>query len=278
MAISSESKVVSQFSDAPIIGHQEVLRPMNTIYSIACQKGGVGKTSTAISISAGLARKGKRVLLVDMDSQANSSKVLLPHYLEIKKTQTIYTAILERKSLPIHSTSIPQLDIVPSHILLADTDMELTSARDHREARLKIQLDKVKGHYDFVFIDCPPALSWLTINALTASDYVLVVVEPGYFELESTVQIGKTIREVQEMFNPGLQMKGFLFNKSDGTVSTRTSLKLLRQAYPDHVLETIIPRNVDLKDASFNKQDIFVYSPHSKAAEAFQRLIEEVFV
>jgi chromosome partitioning protein len=212
-----------------------------------------------------------------MDSQANSSKVLLSHYPEIKKGQTVYTTILESEPLAIHQTAIPNLAIVPSHILLADTDMVLTTALDHREARLKTQLDKVKTDYDFIFIDCPPALSWLTINALTASDYVLVVVEPGYFELESTVQIGKTIREVQDMFNPGLQMRGFLFNKSDGTISTRTSLKLLRQAYPEHVLETIIPRNVDLKDASFNKQDIFAYNPHSKAAEAFQRLIEEVF-
>ncbi len=106
---------------------------------------------------------------------------------------------------------------------------------------------------------------------------MLVVVEPGYFELESTVQIGKTISEVRELFNPTLRMRGFLFNKSDGTNNTRESLKILRQAYPEHVFNTIIPRNVDLKDASFNRQDIFTYSPHSKAADAYQRLIQEVF-
>jgi chromosome partitioning protein len=250
---------------------------MSSTYSIACQKGGVGKTSTAISISAGLARHGKRVLLIDIDSQANASKVLLAHYPQLKKEETVYATILKRQPLPLHPSTVPHLTVVPSHILLSETDMELTAAIDHREARLKTQLDKIKDQYDFVFIDCPPALNWLTINAFTASDHVLVVVEPGYFELESTVQIGKTINEVRDLFNTRLALRGFVFNKSDGTNNTRESLKLLRQAYPDHVLNTIIPRNVDLKDASFNKQDIFAFSPHSKAADAYRRLIEEVF-
>ena len=109
----------------------------------------------------------------------------------------LYSTILERKPLPIHKTSIPNLDIVPSHILLSNTDIELTTAKDHREARLKAQLDQVKQNYDYVLIDCPPALSWLTINAFTASDQVLVVVSPGYFELDSIVQLNKTMDEVR---------------------------------------------------------------------------------
>ena len=190
---------------------------------------------------------------------------------------TYNVTILHRSPLPIHETQVPNLEVVPSHILVSETDMELTTAIDHREARLKLQLEKVKDRYDYIFIDCPPALNWLTINAFTASDYVLVVVEPGYFELESTVQIGKTIKEVQDLFNPALKMRGFLFNKSDGTLNTRNSLQLLRQTYPEHVFRTVIPRNIDLKDASFAKKDIFAFNPRSKAAEAFQRLIEEAF-
>ena len=252
---------------------------MSNVFSIASQKGGTGKTSTSISIAAGLARKGKRVLLIDIDSQANASKVLLLRYQEeIKKDDSLYQTIIERQPLRIHPTGIANLDIVPSHILLSETDVILTTAIDHRESRLKSQLDQVKADYDFVFIDCPPALSWLTINAFTASDEIIVVISPGYFELESTIQIGRTIKEVQDFFNPGLRLRGFLFTMSDPTINSKTSLKLLRQTYPDGVLNTIIPRNVDLKDASFNKQDIFAYAPQSKTAQAYGRLIEEVFL
>lgn len=252
---------------------------MGKVYSIASQKGGTGKTSTSISLAAGLARSGRKVLLVDIDSQANASKVLLPHYQDdIGKEESLYRTMIERKPLAVRATAVTNLDIVPSHILLSDTDVVLTTALDHREARLKVELDKVRDNYEYVFIDCPPALGWLSINAFTASDEVLVVISPGYFELESTIQIGKTIGEVRNNFNPNLQLRGFLFTMSDPTVNSRTSIKLLRQTYPDQVLSTIVPRNVDLKDASFNKQDIFTYAPKSSAALAYGRLIEEVFV
>ena len=162
------------------------------VISIASQKGGTGKTSTSISLAAGLARKGKRVLLVDIDSQANSSKVLLHKYQEVPSEQTIYSTILDRKPLIVHPTHVPNLSIVPSHILLSNTDIVLTTAKDHRESRLKNELDKIKGDYDYVFIDNPPALGWLTLNSFTASDKVLVVVSPGYFELDSLVQLSDT--------------------------------------------------------------------------------------
>jgi len=167
------------------------------IIAIASQKGGVGKTSTSISLAAGIARKGKKVLLIDIDSQANSSKVLIKDYQALTKDHTIYTTILERKALPVHHTQLENLDIIPSHILLSNTDVELTTAIDHREARLKKELDLIKHHYEYILIDCPPTLSWLTINAMTAADKVIVVVSPGYFELDSIVQIRKTIEEVQ---------------------------------------------------------------------------------
>src|SRR5881227_1461637 len=167
------------------------------ILSIASQKGGTGKTTTSISLAAGLARKGKKVLLIDIDSQANSSKVLLHHYPTIDKEQTIYRTILQRQPLPLHPTAITNLEITPAHILLSNTDVELTTAIDHREERLKRELDKVRDRYDFIFIDCPPALSWLTVNAFTASDTVMIVVSPGYFELDSIKQINKTLTDVR---------------------------------------------------------------------------------
>src|SRR3989440_1228335 len=248
------------------------------IISIASQKGGTGKTTTSISLAAGLARKGKKVLLVDIDSQANSSKVLLHHYPNIDKDQTIYTTILQRQPLSLHPTQIPNLEIAPSHILLSNTDVELTTAIDHREERLKRELDKIKGKYDFVFIDCPPALSWLTVNAFTASDHVIIVVSPGYFELDSIQQINKTLRDVKSYFNPGLQLMGYLFTMSDPTINTSTSLQIMRQTYTDDVIKTVIPRNTDIRDAHFNRQDIFSFNPGAKAALAYDKLIYELFL
>jgi len=247
------------------------------IISIASQKGGTGKTTTSITLAAGLARRAKRVLLIDIDSQANSSKVILPNYQQLAKDDTIYRTILDRKPLVTHPTSIPNLEIVPSHILLSNTDVQLTTAIDHRESRLKDRLNAIKSQYDYVFIDCPPALSWLTVNAFTASDGIIVVVSPGYFELDSIVQIIKTISEVQEYFNPHLNLLGFLFTMSDPTVNTKSSLQVLRQTYTEKVFNTVIPRNTDIRDAHFSKQDIFSFSPDAKAAHAYNKLIDEIF-
>jgi len=234
------------------------------IVSIASQKGGTGKTTTSISLAAGLAHKGKKVLLVDIDSQANSSKVLLPHYQTIHQDQTIYRTILQRQSLPIHPTTVQNLAITPSHILLSNTDVELTTAIDHREERLKRELENIKERYEYVFIDCPPALSWLTVNAFTASDKVMIVVSPGYFELDSIKQINKTLTDVRTFFNPNLELLGYLFTMSDPTINTATSLQVLRQTYTDSVLKTVIPRNTDIRDAHMSKQDIFSFNAQAK--------------
>jgi chromosome partitioning protein len=248
------------------------------VISIASQKGGTGKTSTSISLAAGLAHKGKKVLLIDIDSQANSSKVLLRDYQKIPKEQTMFSTILQRQPLVVLPTHVKNLSIVPSHILVSNADIELTTAKDHRESRLKTELDRIKDNYDYVFIDNPPALGWLTLNAFTASDQILVVVSPGYFELDSLVQLGKTLAEVREYFNPQLELMGYLFTMSEPTINTSSSLGLLRQTYTDRVFETVIPRNTDLRDAHFQKTDIFSFSPRSKAAFAYNKLIREVFL
>lgn len=246
------------------------------IVAIASQKGGVGKTSTALSLSAGVARAGHKVLLIDLDPQANSSKVLIPNYGELDKQDTTYAPIIQRAPIPFFPTAVPDLHIAPSHILLSEATLALTVAKDHREARLRQQLAALQGDYDHVFIDCPPSLDWLTLNAFTAAGRIVVVVAPGFFELDSLVQLGKVVEEVQEYYNPGLALWGFLFTMSDPTVSSRESLKILRQTYTDLVFKTVIPRNVALRDASFNQQDIFAYEPEAKAAQAYQKLIQEM--
>lgn len=246
------------------------------IISIASQKGGVSKTTTSICLASGLAHQGKRVLLVDIDSQANASKVLLPEYAQLRKEDTIYSTIIDRLPLKVIPSSVPNLSIVASHIMLSSTDIQLSNAFDHRESRLKTELDKIKGNFDYIFIDCPPSLGWLFFNALTASDEAIVVVSPGYFELDSTKEIQKSIKEVQVNFNPNLKVKGFLFTMADSTINSRESLKILRQTYTGDVLTTVIPRNTDLRDASFNHQDIFTFNDKSTGAQAYSKLIREL--
>jgi chromosome partitioning protein len=155
--------------------------------------------------------------------------------------------------------------------------MALTTALDHREERLKIELDRIKQDYDFVLIDCPPSLSWLTLNAFTAADKVLIVVAPGYFELDSIAQIRKTLNDVQSWYNEHLSLAGFLFTKSDPTINSRTSLEILRKTYADAVFKTVIPQNTDLRDAHFNKKDVFTFNSKSPSARAYSKLITELF-
>ncbi|MEM1312544.1 MAG: ParA family protein [Patescibacteria group bacterium] len=247
------------------------------IISIASQKGGTGKTTTSITLSSALAISGKKVLLIDIDSQANSSKVLLERYQDVTHQKSVCATILEKKPLYIRKTTVEGLDIVPSHILLSSTDISLTTAMDHREARLKNELNKVKNRYDYIFIDCPPALSWLTLNAFTASNKLIIVASPGYFELDSINQITKTMQQVQENFNSDFELMGLLFTMSDTTINSKTSIKLLRQAYGDSVFETIIPRNTDLRDAHMDRKNIFSYAPKSTGANAYNKLAKEVF-
>lgn len=246
------------------------------VISIASQKGGVGKTSTTISLAAGTARRGRKVLLIDIDPQANSSKVLAEDFASLRAEDTIHSTIIKRNPIPYFPTQVENLWISPSHILLSEASITLTVARDHREARLKDRLGEIADQFDYVFIDCPPSLDWLTLNAFTASNRIVVVTSPGFFELDSLVQLGKVVEEVREFYNPTLELAGFLFTMSDPTVSSRESLKILRQTYTDQVFKIVVPRNVDLRDASFEKKDIFAYNPEAKTAQAYHKLIEEM--
>lgn len=252
------------------------------IISIATQKGGTGKSTTSISLASGLARlHGKRVLLLDMDPQANSSAVLIPDYPTFARDNedgTIWRTILQRQPLPVYETEIPSLFVSPSHLLLSNADIELTAARDHREARLRNQLQLIADEFDYVFIDCPPALNWLTLNAFSASDKVLVVFSPGFFELSSINQMLDVLEEVRDNFNPKVELMGFLLNMSDNTNACKISLSMMRNTYGERVFSTAIPRNTTLREAHFQHTDIFDYDPKAISAIAYQQFIEEAFL
>jgi len=248
---------------------------MAIITAVASQKGGVAKTTTSINLSSGLARTGNKVLVIDIDPQANSSRVLLHSYSDLRKDETIWNTVINNQPLRVYPTEVANLHVVVSSILLSNADIDLQSVFK-REERLKIHLDQIKHEYDYVFIDCPPWLSWLTYNALIAADKVLVPVSPGAFELESIIQINKTIYEIQQI-NTSLKIAGYLFTMADNTTNSRVSLKILRQTYPEYTLNNIIPKNVDARDASTAKVDIFTYNSKAVAAEAYQRVIEEVY-
>jgi chromosome partitioning protein len=250
---------------------------MTLITSIASKKGGVAKTTTAISLAAGLARKGHTTLLIDIDEQANSSEVLVPISDSLTKDQTVYATIIDRKPLVIHPTPIPELFIVPAHIDLGGTDVELATALDNRAIRLKTQLDKIKNQYEYVIIDCPPDLGWLTINALAASDQAISPISPGRFELGSIVDFEELVEKVIQNYNSLLRIRGYLYTRGDATVSGKECLITLRQRYPALTFKTIIPSNVDVRDASIRHLDVFGYKPQCVGAQHYMRLIQEVF-
>ena len=253
---------------------------MKTI-AISNQKGGVGKTTTAVSLSVALARQGKRVLLIDADSQADATKYLgveNPDELQNTLSTAMHCII---NDLPYKTGEYIQshpegLDFVPSSIDLSSVEVELVNAMS-RERILKTFLDDVRGKYDYVLIDCPPSLSLLTINALVAADTVLVPIQCEYYALEGLSQLIHTINLVKERLNPNLNIDGVVFTMYD----SRTNLSMqvvenVKQNLNQKVYNTLIPRNIRLAEAPSYGMPINMYDPKSAGAEAYMQLAEEV--
>lgn len=244
------------------------------IIAIASQKGGVAKTTTSLALSAGLAHKNKKVLLIDIDPQANSAKVMLDNYEALSVNQTIYGAIMERRPLTIYPTKLNHLCLAPSHILLSNADTGLVNEID-RYFRLKDQLEAIENSYDYVVIDCPHTLGVLTLNALTAADQVIVPVAPGFFEFDSLIQLADVISAVQKRLNSQLQLAGYLYVRSTPTTQAADNLQQLRKAYSGKVFQTVIPQNVAAAEAHQRRLDIFSYQKDSRAAQEYNRFIYE---
>lgn len=246
------------------------------IISIANQKGGVGKTTTSVNLSACLASLGKKVLLIDTDPQGNTTSGLGVNKDEIKSC--IYDVLIDDMNVydVVKQTKVENLFIVPATISLAGAEIELVSTIS-REVRLKHALQHIKSDYDYIIIDCPPSLGLLTINALTASDAILIPVQCEYYALEGLSQLLSTIRLVQKHLNSDLVIDGVLLTMFDARTNLGTQvIGEVKKYFQDKVYHSIIPRNVRLSEAPSHGEPIIIYDAKSKGAELYLQLAKEV--
>ncbi len=249
------------------------------IISVANQKGGVAKSTTAINLAAGLSLEGYKVLLIDTDPQTNTTRVFIHPDIEIALEKSLYNVIINFAPLTnvVQPTKFDNLHFVPSHIRLSSADLELAQALDNRGERLKKALSKLKENYDYIIIDNPPSLGLLTINAFVASDKLLIPVSTGFFALTGLVQLQETIDMVrQTQLNPSLDILGVLCTFSDHTNVSKDVEKQLRDYFGDLVFATTIPKNVSLEEAHSNYTHVFEHAPNSSGAKAYKELVKEV--
>lgn len=248
---------------------------MGKIVSIANQKGGVGKTTTSINLSTILAKKGKKILMIDADPQGNASSGIGVDREDIELS--VYDVLINDKPIDdvVKKTNIKNLDICPSNINLAGAEVELVSVMS-REHRLKEKLDMVKDNYDFIIIDCPPSLGLITLNAFTASDSVLIPVQCEYYALEGLGQLLNTISLVKKHLNKDIEIEGALLTMYDiRTNLSNQVVKEVKKYFNDKVYKNVIPRNVKLSEAPSYGMPISVYDPRSKGAKSYEKFVKE---
>ncbi len=250
---------------------------MGKVFAIANQKGGVGKTTTAVSLAAAFAIAERRTLLVDLDAQANSTRAL--GFEEDPERKSVYDAIAGEVSLDQVLTPVdglPHLFLAPSERDLYGAEVELVEAED-REYRVRGLLDGTRNGFDFILIDCPPSLGFLTVNALTAADGVLVPVQAEYLALEGISQLVDTIQRVRVALNPSLEIAGIVVTMYDERTNlSRQVLEEVRGVFGDRVFQTVIPRNIRLGEAPSHGKPIFLYDIRSRGSEAYLNLAKEL--
>lgn len=247
---------------------------MGKIVSIANQKGGVGKTTTSINLSTILAKKGKKVLMIDADPQGNASSGV---GVDKEVDESVYDILIgdtEIKEVVI-KTNIKNLYVCPSNINLAGAEVELVSVMS-REYRLKEKLDEVKDEYDYIIIDCPPSLGLITLNAFTASDSVLIPVQCEYYALEGLGQLINTINLVKKHLNKNIDIEGALLTMYDARTNLSNQVvKEVKKYFNDKVYKNVIPRNVKLSEAPSYGMPISIYDPRSKGAKSYEKFVKE---
>ncbi len=249
---------------------------MNRILAIANQKGGVGKTCTTVNLSASLGELGKKVLVIDMDPQGNSSSSFGVNKNEVENT--IYEVMLEECTLSeaIIKDVAKNVSLVPANVNLGAVEIEM-AGKDKANLILRRELDFVKDEYDYIFIDCPPAISLTTVNSMAAATGVIVPVQCEYLALEGLGQVIETINLVRSRMNPTLDLTGILFTMYDGrTVLSNDVVDSVRNTVKYHTFEAKIPRNIRLSEAPSFEQPITVYDPKCSGAVAYMNLAKEV--
>lgn len=249
---------------------------MGKIIAIANQKGGVGKTTTSVNLSAAMGAKGFKTLLVDVDPQGNSSSGLGVDRRVVK--HSMYDVLIGETNaadILVH-TKFKNLDLLPSNMDLAGAELELADF-DHREARMKTSLAPLRAQYDFIFIDCPPSLGLITANALCAADTLLVPIQCEYYALEGLSQLMNTVRRIKRQYNGQLEVEGVLLTMYDGRLNlTQQVVEEVKKYFPRKVFRTVIPRGVRLSEAPSFGTPILYFDKNSKGSIAYQDLADEV--
>ena len=250
---------------------------MGKIIAFANQKGGVGKTTSAVSVAACLGIRGKKVLLVDIDPQGNATSGFGINKRSVSySTYDLLVSDEVTTQQVVMKTEFNNVDILPSNMQLAGAEIELVDL-ENRTSRLKQALLAVKGAYDYIIIDCPPSLGLITLNALTACQSILIPIQCEYYALEGLSQLMATVRQVKRLYNPEIEIEGVLLTMYDGRLNlTLQVVDEVKKYFPKKVFKTVIPRNVKLSEAPSYGQPIYYYDRYSKGSICYGELVKEI--